>query len=151
MGGSHHCYCFGCRSDCRCPYSKQWWLILSKNELDILHDYYIIASYKDRIYKLDNDYYSDYKMLSLVCFLKYHVTLLLSQRLPAKMVGIVNIKVFCENMIGCMYYYFPKQGYSLWFIAGLLKQHIGLYCMLLHNFVRYKKATQVPKSIPHHH
>ena len=32
------------------------------------------------------------------------------------MVGIKN-KVYCENMIGCMGYYFPKQGYSLWFIA----------------------------------
>ena len=42
------------------------------------------------------------------------------------MVGIVN-KIYRENMIGCMCYYFPKQGNSLWFIAGLPKQHIGLY------------------------
>ena len=28
------------------------------------------------------------------------------------MVGIVN-KVYCENMIGCMCHYFPKQGNSL--------------------------------------
>ena len=42
----------------------------------------MIASFKDRIYKLDNDYYNDYKILSLVCSLKYmyHVTLLLSHQ-----------------------------------------------------------------------
>ena len=61
------------------------------------------------------------------------------------MVGIVN-KVYCENMIGCMCYYFPKQRNSLWFIAGLPKQHIGLYvvtrlCYLQKSCLSVKKHT----------
>ena len=54
------------------------------------------------------------------------------------MVGIVN-KVYCENMIGCMCYYFPNQGYSLCLWQG--NQSNILAYVLLHDSVSYKKAT----------
>ena len=80
MGGSNCCCFLDAYSDHRCPYSKQWckscWNLNCMLGMTIKS-----SSCLNRINKLNNCDYFYWQFLSLVCPLKYQVTLFL-QRLP---------------------------------------------------------------------
>ena len=72
-----------------------------------------------------------WQILSLVCPLKYkcttrHCFYLIDPKDCLQRWWVLWIRSI-ERIWYVLCYYFPKQGYSLWFIARLPKQHIGLY------------------------